>query len=47
VDRTHVPDGISLIVAIRSHQPGETIQLTVVRDGERRQIEVTLDAKTG
>ena len=42
-----MPDGISLIVAIRSHRPGETIQLTVVRDGERQQLEVTLDAKTG
>jgi putative serine protease PepD len=47
VDDTSVPDGISLIVAIRSHRPGETIQLTVVRDGERQQLEVTLDAKTG
>jgi putative serine protease PepD len=47
VGKTHVPDGISLIVAIRSHQPGETIELTVVRDGERQVIEVTLDAKTG
>jgi putative serine protease PepD len=42
-----VPDGISLIVAIRSHRPGETIKLTVVRDGDRQQLEVTLDAKTG
>ena len=47
VDRTQVPDGISLIVAIRSHQPGETVRLTVVRDGERQVLEIKLDAKTG
>jgi len=47
VGRTRVPDGISLIVAIRSHQPGETITLTVVREGEEREIEVKLDAKVG
>ena len=47
VNGKQITDGISLIVAIRSHRPGETIQLTVVRDGERQQLEVTLDAKTG
>jgi putative serine protease PepD len=42
-----VADGIGLIVAIRSHQPGETIELTVRRDGEERTLEITLDAKVG
>jgi putative serine protease PepD len=42
-----VADGIGLIVAIRSHQPGETIRLTVRRDGSERTLEVTLDAKVG
>jgi putative serine protease PepD len=42
-----VSDGISLIVAIRSHQPGETVELTVRGDGGRRTVEVTLDGKVG
>jgi putative serine protease PepD len=47
VDDKAVADGIGLIVAIRSHQPGETIRLTVRRDGRERNVEVTLDAKVG
>jgi putative serine protease PepD len=47
VDGKPVTDGIGLIVAIRSHQPGETIRLTVRRDGSERTLEVTLDAKVG
>jgi putative serine protease PepD len=47
VDGERVSDGIALIVAIRSHQPGETLQFTVRRDGEERTIEVTLDAEVG
>ena len=39
--------GIGLIVAIRSHRPGETIELTVRRDGSLRTLEITLDAKVG
>ena len=42
-----VNDGISLIVAIRSHQPGETIRLTVLRDGDEVKVDITLDAKVG
>ena len=42
-----VNDGISLIVAIRSHQPGETIRLTVLRDGDEVKVNITLDAKVG
>jgi putative serine protease PepD len=42
-----VSDGIGLIVAIRSHQPGETIRLTVRRGGEVRTLRITLDAKVG
>ena len=33
-----VLDGIELIVAIRTHQPGETIQVQVQRDGRERTI---------
>jgi len=47
VDDTTVTDGIGLIVAIRSHQPGETIELTVRRAGELRTVEITLDSKVG
>jgi putative serine protease PepD len=42
-----VTDGIALIVAIRTHQPGETIEFTVVRDGEERTIKITLGSETG
>ena len=47
VDDKPVSDGIGLIVAIRSHQPGETIRLTVRRGGEVRTLKITLDAKVG
>ncbi|MGN6575728.1 MAG: trypsin-like peptidase domain-containing protein [Nocardioides sp.] len=47
VNDKQITDGISLIVAIRAHQPGETITLTVRRGGENKQVKVTLDAKVG
>ena len=47
VDDKRITDGIGLIVAIRSHQPGETIRLTVLRDGDEVQVDITLDAKVG
>jgi putative serine protease PepD len=42
-----VTDGIALIVAIRSHQPGETLEFTVDRDGDERVFDVTLDSEVG
>ena len=42
-----VTDGIALIVSIRSHQPGETLTFTVVRDGDEKDIDVTLDSEVG
>jgi putative serine protease PepD len=42
-----ITDGISLIVAIRSHRPGETIDLRVRRNGRDRDVKVTLDSKVG
>ena len=42
-----VTDGIALIVMIRTHQPGETLEFTVVRGDEERTVEVTLDSKVG
>jgi putative serine protease PepD len=47
VEGKRVTDGISLIVAIRSHRPGDTIALTVVRNGDRATVQVRLDAKVG
>jgi putative serine protease PepD len=47
VDGERVTDGIALIVAIRTHQPGETIEFTIERDGKEQVIEVTLGAETG
>ena len=47
VDGVQVADGVALIVAIRSHRPGQRIELTLVRDGAQRRLEVTLDAQVG
>lgn len=47
VDGDRVTDGIALIVAIRSHQPGETLEFTVERSGDERTFEVTLDSEVG
>ncbi len=47
VEGEPVTDGIALIVAIRTHQPGETIEFTVRRDGKERTVEVTLDGEVG
>lgn len=41
-----VQDSIGLIVAIRTHQPGETITLTVQRGNDEREVEVTLAGET-
>jgi putative serine protease PepD len=40
-----ISDGIGLIVAIRSHQAGETLTLTLRRDGHTKRVRVTLDSK--
>ena len=47
VDGERVVDGIALIVAIRSHQPGETVEFTFVRDGDEQTTEITLGSETG
>ena len=38
---------IDVVVAVRAHQPGEKVTLTVRRDGKDRDITVGLAAKTG
>lgn len=47
VDGDRVTDGIALIVAIRSHQPGEDVEFTIERGGDERTITVTLGAEVG
>ena len=42
-----VPDGIALIVAIRSHQPGDTVSFTVERGGTVTQLRITLGSQVG
>ena len=47
VDGKPIADGIGLIVAIRSHQPGETVDLGFTRGGKQQDVKVRLDAKVG
>ncbi len=47
VNGQRVTDGIALIVAIRTYQPGETIEFTVRRDGDVQTVDVTLDSEIG
>ncbi|WP_372734029.1 hypothetical protein [Nocardioides sp.] len=47
VEGERVTDGIALIVAIRAHQPGETLSFTVRRNGQERTFDVVLDAEVG
>ncbi|CAN5364268.1 hypothetical protein BH11ACT8_BH11ACT8_09330 [soil metagenome] len=47
VDGQKVVDGISLIVNIRSHQPGQKVTFVYVRNGERRTTEIQLGSETG
>ncbi|MGC4109494.1 MAG: trypsin-like peptidase domain-containing protein [Nocardioides sp.] len=42
-----VPDGIALIVAIRSHQPGDTVRFTVRRGGSQVSLRITLGSQVG
>jgi len=47
LDGKPVIDNASLIVSIRSHLPGDTVTLTVVRDGKEREVKVELASKVG
>jgi putative serine protease PepD len=42
-----VVDGISLIVSIRRHQPGERLEFVYLRDGQERTTTVELDSEVG
>ncbi|MBM9461494.1 trypsin-like peptidase domain-containing protein [Nocardioides sp. zg-536] len=45
VNGARVTEGIALIVAIRAYQPGQTIEFTIERGGNEREVEVTLDGE--
>ena len=47
VNGKRVTDGISLIVAIRTYRPGETIEFTVLRDGDEQVVPITLGSEVG
>ncbi|HEY1134625.1 MAG TPA: trypsin-like peptidase domain-containing protein [Nocardioides sp.] len=42
-----VTGGAELIVALRSYAPGESVELTVLRDGDERRVDVVLGEQTG
>ena len=45
LDGNVMPDATSLIVGVRAKAPGDTVTLTVLRDGETQEIPVTLKAQ--
>jgi putative serine protease PepD len=47
LDGKPVAGSSELIVAIRSHSPGDTITLSVRRDGDERAVKVTLGSSKG
>jgi putative serine protease PepD len=47
IDGKPVTDGIELIVAIRSHQPGETVDLSVDRGGKHQDGKIKLASRVG
>ena len=47
LDDRPITDSPTLIVAIRTHLPGDKVTLTVDRDGDEKKIDVTLDSKVG
>jgi putative serine protease PepD len=47
LDDRAVTDSPTLIVAIRSHLPGDEVTLTVNRGGDEKKIDITLDSKVG
>ncbi|QCX26782.1 S1C family serine protease [Nocardioides jishulii] len=47
VDGVRVTDGISLIVRIRTFQPGDEVEFTVRRDDQERTLTITLGSEVG
>jgi len=47
IDGRPISGAVELIVAIRTHRPGETVRLGYTRDGRQSQARVTLGSKEG
>nr|WP_231747671.1 trypsin-like peptidase domain-containing protein [Auraticoccus cholistanensis] len=47
IDGRRVWETVELIVAIRTHRPGDTVTLTVLRDGRTQDVAVELDGQVG
>ncbi|MFF7210082.1 S1C family serine protease [Streptomyces sp. NPDC008238] len=47
IDGKRVHNGEELIVRIRAHRPGDTLQMTVKRGGKERAVELTLGSASG
>jgi putative serine protease PepD len=47
LDGKPISGSIDLVVAIRTHVPGDTVSLTVLRHGHTRKVTVKLAAKVG
>jgi putative serine protease PepD len=47
IDGVTVDDGVELIVGIRTYEPGDTVTLSVVHDGEARDVHVVLGKHVG
>lgn len=47
IDGHRVTDAIELIVAIRTHEPGQVVELTYLRDGTEHTTKVTLGSEVG
>ncbi|MFE2287500.1 S1C family serine protease [Streptomyces sp. NPDC059443] len=47
VDGVRVHGGDELVIKIRAHRPGDTLTLTVLRDGRERTLEVVLGSAIG
>ncbi len=45
IDGERIDSSLGLVAAIREHQVGDTVTLTVLRDGQRTDVEVTLTAR--
>ena len=47
VDGHELTSAVDLSDVIARHQPGETAELTIIRDGRRKTLSVTLGARPG
>ena len=47
VDENLVGSSNDLVATIRGYRPGDEVTLTVVRDGEVEEVEVTLESDEG